>query len=163
MRNVGPQLADYLSYQLLCKSLPTFRVEVISIEVVFWFFKKVESLFRKRKSCSLSQRTWESMMAADRTSRKSTKRTTRDRRKHNCGGTVGISIKDLLNRIALHFQEMLHFRLRWLHQTLSNDFSLSLGQSWWKGYLAGLGIIRRAYDIVVPALVQSAGTKSRWL
>src|SRR6478736_3833204 len=102
-------------------------------------------------------------MAGQRKSRKPTKWATWDRRKHNCGGTIGIMIKDSLNPIALHFLEVLRFRLRWLHQTLSNDFSLSLVQSRRESYLARLGIIRSACDIVVPPLILSTGTKSRCL
>jgi hypothetical protein len=136
---------------------------VVAVKVIFGFLKKIEGLFGKGKDGPLSRNGGKSSVECHGHSRESGKRAARHGRKDNFGRAGGITIQDSLNTIALHLQELLRFRLRWFHQAVSNGFSLSLSQPWWKSYLTRPGIIGGANNIIIPALVDIAPLKSLWL
>lgn len=126
---------------------------MIPVKVIFGLLEKIERLFGKRKNRLLHHDTGESSVEGHGSSRESGKWTARDGRKDNFRWTGRITIQDLLDPVALHFQEALRLRLRRLHQAVSDGFFLSLSQLRRESYLARTGVVRSADNIGVPAFI----------
>src|SRR5436190_9611327 len=133
------------------------------VKVVFGFLEKIECLFGHGKNSLVRRDAGKHSMECHRSSRQPGKWPSRYGSKDDLRRTSRVTIQNSLNPLALHSQKILCLRLRRLGQAISDGFSLSLSQSWWKSHLTCLGIIGGAHDIVIPALVEIARLYSRGL
>src|SRR5213592_731445 len=96
------------------------------VKVIFGFLKKIERSFGKRKDGPLSRDGGKSSVKCHGSSREPGKWTARYGRKDDLRRTRRITIQDSLDPVPLQSQEILCFRLRWLHQAVSDGVSLGL-------------------------------------